>query len=117
MGGRDPAWLGSLSPARPRQKASTSLPRGSPVSIGQYAVDPNSRDALGAADRVAESSRIFDGLRIKEHQVGVRAFADGSSPLQPEALGGHASHFVYGICQREETLLPAVIAQHTGKRP
>src|SRR3984885_15550077 len=114
MGGRDPAWLGSLSPARARQKASASLPGGVPVPVGQYAVDPNSRDTLGAADRVSKSSRIFDGLRIEEHQVGMRAFADASSPLQPESLGGHAGHFVHGVCQREETLLPAVIAQHAG---
>src|SRR5271156_3425245 len=117
MGGRDPGWLGSLFPARAGQKASASLPGGIPVLIGQYAVDPNSRDPLGAADRVSESSRIFDGLRIEEHQVGVRAFADASPPLQPEALGGHTGHFVHGLCQRDEALLPAVIAQHAGKRP
>ena len=63
----------------------------------------------------SESSRISDGLRIEEHQVGVRAFADASPPLQAEALGGHAGHFVHRICQREEALLPAVVARARGE--
>ena len=66
--------VGSRTMRRGRKRPA-SLPGGIPVLIGQHAIDPYGGDPFGGADRVAEGSRIPDGLRIEEHQVGVTAFA------------------------------------------
>ena len=81
------------------KKSPSSLPVACAILVRQHTVDPYGDDSFGGADRVAESSRIDNCLRIEEHQVSGGAFADSTASGQSESLRGHAGHFMNRLRQ------------------
>src|SRR5262249_50502403 len=79
------------------------------------AVDDDVLDADRVAMGIVVGRSIGHLARIEEDEIGAGADAHGSPVTQAEPAGWKPRHLVDRLGQREEPLLPRVLAEHTRK--
>ena len=82
---------------------------------GQFAVDPDGRNAFGRLLWIGEARRVADRGGVEQNEIGPVAFAHEAATSQAEALGRHARHLVDGHREREQFAIARVVAQHAWK--
>src|SRR3954454_7682986 len=100
----------------PAQAAPGSLTGEFAVAYDDPAVDDDMACAGGVGMRLLVRRPVDDGLRIEDGDVGETAWLEPPAVDESEVVRGEAGEPLHGLRQRDETLVPAVVAEEPGER-
>src|SRR4051795_13673228 len=100
----------------PAQAAPGSLTGEFAVAYDDPAVDDDMTCAGGVGVRMLVRRPVDDGLRVEDGDVGETARLEPPAVDDSEVVRGEAGEPSYGLCQRDQTLVPAVVAEEPGER-